>query len=162
MDLYLVRHAIADDRHPELYPDDSLRPLTDVGIMKFSSSARGLSKIVPEVELVLSSLYKRAWETAVLLNEETGWPAPVECPELEAPRAPAGVLPVLEREADRQSLALVGHEPFLSMLASLLICGDENVLLMDFKKGGVMALGVEGNRGVLRWKVTPKLLRALD
>jgi phosphohistidine phosphatase len=162
VDLYLVRHAIADDRHPERWADDSQRPLTEEGVAKFRSAARGLRRIAPEVDVVLASPYVRAWDTAVLLHEETGWPEPVACPELEADKRLAGAIAVLERERERCSLALVGHEPFLSGLASLLICGDENALAVDFKKGGVMALDVEHGRGILRWKATPKLLRALD
>ena len=161
MDLYLVRHAIAEDRDPERFPDDSKRPLTEQGKARVRKAARGVTKILPGVELVLASGHVRAWDTAVLIHEEAGWPEPVECPELEAERSPAAVLPVLEREAGRTSVALVGHEPFLSRLASLIVCGDESVLLVDFKKGGIMALEVESGRGVLRWKATPKILRAL-
>jgi phosphohistidine phosphatase len=160
MELYLVRHAIAADRDPTAFPDDSKRPLTDVGILKFSSAARGLRKILPEVELVYASGYVRAWDTAVILHEETGWPAPVERHELEAEMPPSGALGLLDTDAE--SIALVGHEPFLSRLASLLITGNESALVVDFKKGGVMALAVAGERGVLRWKATPKMLRALD
>jgi phosphohistidine phosphatase len=162
MDVYLVRHAIADDRHPERYPDDSLRPLTDVGIVKFGGVARGLGRIVPEVDVVLASPYVRAWSTAVLLHDEIGWPEPVECPEIEAVKSPSGALAILDAHAERGSVALVGHEPFLTMLASLLVCGDEDALRMELKKGGVIALAVSGGRGTIRWSATPKLLRALD
>jgi phosphohistidine phosphatase len=161
MDLYLVRHAIAEERDPVRFPDDARRPLTEEGIARLRTAARGVTRILPRVEVVLASPHVRAWDTAVVLHEEAGWPAPVECRELEAEREPAGALPVLEREAGRASVALVGHEPFLSRLASLIVCGDEDVMLVDFKKGGIMALEVEDGRGVLRWKATPKMLRAL-
>jgi phosphohistidine phosphatase len=159
MDLYLVRHAIAFDRDPKAFPDDSLRPLSEKGIARARRGAQGLRKVVPTVELVLSSRYVRAWDTAVILHEEAGWPKPVEAPELEAPRPPSGALPLLEREVG--SLALVGHEPFLSRFASLVITGNEDALVVDFKKGGVMALEVANGRGLLRFKLTPKVLRAL-
>jgi phosphohistidine phosphatase len=166
MDVYLVRHAVADNRHPERWPTDALRPLTKEGIASFRSAARGLRRIVPEVEVVLSSPYTRAWETAVLLHEEAGWPAPERCEEIEAIRAPREALPVLEDLEDHSSAALVGHEPHLSQLASLLLCGDEDTLRLELKKGGVVALGLTHGAGpgkaFLRWSATPKLLRALD
>jgi phosphohistidine phosphatase len=165
MDLYLVRHAIADDRHPERWPTDAQRPLTEEGIASFRHAARGLRRIVPQVEVVLSSPYTRAWETAVLLHEEAGWPAPERCEAIEAIRSPREALPVLDG-LDRSSAALVGHEPHLSQLASLLLCGDENTLPLELKKGGVVALGFAQGTGPgkahLRWSATPKLLRALD
>jgi phosphohistidine phosphatase len=165
MDLYLVRHAIAGEADSGRWPDDALRPLTEEGIASFRSAARGLRRIVPEVEVVLSSPYTRAWETAVLLHEEAGWPAPERCEEIEAIRAPREALPVLDG-LDRSSAALVGHEPHLSQLASLLLCGDEDALRLELKKGGVVALGLPQGAGPgqahLRWSATPKLLRALD
>ena len=58
------------------WPDDSERPLTEEGIARFRPAARGLAKIVPTVERVLASPYPRAWQTAEIVHEETGWPAP--------------------------------------------------------------------------------------
>ena len=114
MELYLVRHAIAAKRDPGLWPDDSQRPLTPEGITRFRSAARGLAEIVPSVERVLASPYPRAWQTAEILNEETGWPVPEPREELAADRSPDDGAALLE-EIDAESLALVGHEPNLSL-----------------------------------------------
>ncbi|HEY1366007.1 MAG TPA: histidine phosphatase family protein [Gaiellaceae bacterium] len=164
MDLYLVRHAIADDRDPARWPDDSVRPLTADGIERFRRAARGLRTLVPTVDAVLSSGFTRAWQTAELLHEEAGWPAPSECEALEAGRAPADAVDVL-RDRNESSLALVGHEPHLSLLASLLLTGDEDAVQMDLKKGGTIALAVPGRiepRGVvLVWSAAPRLLRRI-
>ncbi|TML01847.1 MAG: hypothetical protein E6G40_01890 [Actinobacteria bacterium] len=71
----------------------------------------------------------------------------------------------IRSQADHGSLALVGHEPNLSELASFLLTGDERRLLLEMKKGGVACLalpdGVAGGKGVLRWVATPKMLRAM-
>ena len=130
--------------------------------MKFSSAARGLRKILPEVEVVYASGYVRAWETAVILHEETGWPAPVERHELEVEMPPSGALGLLD-STPTPSRSRSSDTSRFSPLASLLITGNESALVVDFKKGGVMALvGRVGERGVLRGKATPKMLRALD
>ena len=61
---------------------------------------------------------------------------------------------MLHRRAE-QSLALVGHEPQLSRLASLLCTGDEHALTLELKKSGAVA--IDGR--TLRWALPPKALR---
>jgi phosphohistidine phosphatase len=163
-DLYLVRHAFAGHADPALWPDDGKRPLTEGGIRKFEAAARGLRKLVPVVDVVLSSGYARAWETAELLHEHAKWPVPRECSALEAERPAASALPVL-RDHSAPSLALVGHEPYLSTLASILCAGGEEELRLELKKGAVALLEVRADGGsgsaYLRWAVAPKILRAV-
>jgi len=166
MDIYLVRHAIAAQRDPVRWADDSTRPLTAKGAARFRSAARGLALNVPEVQVVLASPYKRAWDTAEILHNEVAWPAPEACPALEASRPSKEALEVLRAYKDRSPVALVGHEPYLSRLASLLLCGDEAVLQLELKKGAVAFLAVSGGPrpggALLRWSVSPKILRWLD
>ena len=165
LDLYLVRHAFAAHADPARWPDDAERPLTEKGSSRFREAARGLRGLVPTVDAVLSSGYARAWQTAQLLHEVARWPAPEECPALEAARPASAALGVLRGRPER-SLALVGHEPQLSRLASLLCTGSEDALQLELKKGAVAALSfagpVEPARASLRWAVPPRVLRGLD
>jgi phosphohistidine phosphatase len=165
LSVYLVRHAFADHADPDRWPDDSKRPLTKDGIRRFSQAARGLRRLVPDVDVVLSSGFARAWQTAEILHDETGWPKPQECPPLEAHRPAASALDVL-RARSEASVALVGHEPYLSRLASLLCAGGEDVMHLELKKGAVALIDVTGEvepgRSYLCWAVRPKFLRALD
>jgi phosphohistidine phosphatase len=160
-DLYLVRHAIAEDRDPARWPDDSLRPLTDAGIERFRRAARGLRTVVPAVERVLSSPFTRAWHTAELLREEADWPEPEPAVELAAGKDPAEAQALVGGQRDVASVALVGHEPHLSSLASLLATGDASALRIELKKGGVIALASDAATTDVRWVVTPKILRGL-
>jgi phosphohistidine phosphatase len=166
VDLYLVRHAVAFSRDPTRWPDDGERPLSPEGEARFRKAARGVRRIVTSVDVVLSSPFPRAWRTAELLEEEAGWPAPKPEPVLEAGRSPAEGIEVMEPHLDVASLALVGHEPYLSELASILLTGSPTSLTMTMKKGGVAHLWLEDGlrRGTasLRWLVTPKALRALS
>jgi phosphohistidine phosphatase len=165
MELYLVRHAIAAERDPTRWPDDGERPLTPQGEARFRVAARGLKRIVPTVELVLSSPMARAWRTAEILAEEAGWPAPKPEPALQAERRLTQAVAALRGHADRQTLAVVGHEPNLSQLAAHLISGAEDGLALEMKKGGVVCVALDGavrrSSGWLRWNVSPKILRAL-
>src|SRR5581483_9129297 len=102
------------------------------GTRSFKRAARGLRALVPEVQLVLSSRYVRAWQTALLLQREAGWPAPLECHALgEAP--PEEVLAALQPHATLDRVALVGHEPHLHELASLLLTGAATRAHLEFK-----------------------------
>ena len=165
MYLYLVRHAVAHGRDPERWPDDSRRPLTPEGEEDFRGAARGLARVAPEVDALLSSPYERAWRTAEILAELTGLPAPKAFPALEPDLPPHKVVLALETYAGTGSVALVGHRPGLHELAVYLLTGDAEGADMKIKKGGVVCIEFEGGprpgAGKLRWLFTPKVLRSL-
>jgi phosphohistidine phosphatase len=164
VDLYLVRHAIAEPRDHARWPDDSQRPLSLEGAELFRLAARGLQRIGVEVEAVLASSYARAWRTAEILTEEAGWPAPAAATELEATSTAAAALEVAGSRSE-SLLALVGHEPDLSELTSLALTGDPHAVATQFKQGGVVCLRFRGapaaGRAELRWSASPKILRQL-
>ncbi|MGI9116098.1 MAG: SixA phosphatase family protein, partial [Gaiellales bacterium] len=66
-DVVIVRHAIAEERDPQRWPDDGLRPLTAFGRERFAPAARGLGTLVGRPERVLASPYVRTWQTAEIL-----------------------------------------------------------------------------------------------
>ena len=161
--LYLVRHAVAEERGPA-WPDDSLRPLTDEGAKKWRRQAAGLVAIDARPDLILTSPFTRARQTADLLA--AAWPKKpkvVELPALQPGVKPREVLKALEPAGHQGSLALVGHEPGLGELAALLV-GFKTA--PEFKKGGVARVDVAilpppAGSGALQWWLTPKVLRAL-
>lgn len=165
MDLLLVRHAIAGERDPSRWPDDRDRPLTRSGEDKFVQAAAGLKRLQPSVDQVLSSPFARAWRTAEILRDVTGWPKPDRCEALEAGRMAGAIPAVLAGIPDSRTIAMVGHEPTLHELCSLLIAGDEVAGQVEFKKGSVALIRfpdlVTPGNGVLRWLLPPKVLRAL-
>jgi phosphohistidine phosphatase len=166
MQLYLVRHAIAAAHDPVAWPDDRDRPLTPQGMKKFRRAARGLAELVPTVDALLSSPLVRAWQTAVILQEQAGWPEPTRFEQLEPGRPPAEVLEALQPHANLASVALVGHEPSLHELASFLLGDDPNTLRLTLKKGGtaclVFAETPRPGGADLLWLLQPRVLRTLD
>ena len=164
VDLYLVRHAIAERRDAERFPDDSKRPLSSRGEALFRRGAHGLRELRVVVDANLASPYVRAWRTAELLAEGADWPEPISFPELEPGTSPSECLAALLGRPET-TVAAVGHEPLLSCLASLVATGDPDALALDLKKGSVTCLRLDGARapgsGVLRWSASPKLLRGL-
>jgi len=163
-ELYLVRHAVAVRRDSEQWPDDSVRPLTPDGIERFRAVARGLRRIGVEVDAVLASPYARGWATAEILHEEIAWPAPEKCAALE-PHGPLSTVVDAVRSRTETALALVGHQPRLSELATLLLAGSERAMRLEVEKGGVLCLRfaepLEAGAVALRWSASPKILRLL-
>jgi phosphohistidine phosphatase len=165
VDLYLVRHAAAHDRDPDLWPDDSLRPLTPEGEEAFRLSTGGLALLAPRVDALLSSPFERAWRTAEILAELEGWPDPQSLTPLEPTLTPDKAAYALETYGEADFLAVVGHRPGLHELASYLLTGEAAGADITIKKGGVLCVRFEGppapGAGQLRWLATPKILRAM-
>ncbi len=164
MDLYLVRHAAAAEPGASRWPTDRERPLTPEGEKRFRRAAQGLVELVSSVDVVLSSPYRRSWQTAELLHS-AGWPQPVELEALEAGRSPAGVLQAPQAYSELAAVALVGHEPTMHELVSYLLTADTAHAQDEFGKGCVAWLQIDGLRpgaATLRWLLAPKVLRALS
>jgi phosphohistidine phosphatase SixA len=143
VDLYLVRHAIAFDRDAGRWPDDSLRPLTARGRSRFRLEAQVVRRVLSTPAVVLSSPYVRAWSSAQVLAKVARWPMPVRCEALTGGDIDA-ILTVIAEHGDASSLALVGHEPYLSMLAEHLlgVAPNEGVVL-EFRKGAIARFRLE-------------------
>jgi phosphohistidine phosphatase len=164
-DLYIVRHAIAFERDPVFWPDDRERPLTDEGVKKFEAAAKGLKRVAPKIDALVSSPLVRAAQTAGILVKRTGWPAPTMLEALSPETPPEETLDALAPLADRGSLAIVGHEPHLSSFTAFLLTGNAAWPLLEYKKGGVALLrfenGLQSGAGSLQWVLPPKVLRLL-
>ncbi|HEY0190782.1 MAG TPA: histidine phosphatase family protein [Kofleriaceae bacterium] len=158
MQLFVIRHAVAQDPAPEL--DDAARELTPQGRAKAARAVRGLRALELHFERILTSPWRRAMSTARLL-------APISRGELFATdlltQKPNADLLALIGSAN-VTTAVVGHEPWLGELAAWLAFGDAkhgDALLI--KKCGVLWLEgtpVPGGMQV-RASIPPKLLRTI-
>ncbi len=165
MKLYIIRHAIAVEPGTPGYDEDSQRPLTPKGSRKMRKIARGLKELEAIPDLILSSPYRRAAETADILADILKLEGQVFFSEHLTPLGFADQLIAEINEKYRtENLALVGHEPSLSSLASLLVSGNAEFAL-ELKKGGVCCLDVGDLRpsrcATLLWLMTPAQLAAL-
>jgi phosphohistidine phosphatase len=165
VELYLFRHADAFPKDPDRWPHDNKRPLTPEGEKEFRLAARGLARMVPRADVILSSPARRAWHTAEILSELDSWPAPKPLPVVAASRrraSPEKATLALGDYPEAKYVAVVGHKPRLQELAAYLLTGEEDGLEIKIRKGGVMCIRFDGapapGTGKLRWFLTPKAL----
>ncbi len=160
MNLYLLRHAIAVEHGTPEYDDDD-RPLTPDGKAKFRDSIKGIRSLELSFDLILSSPLPRATQTADIFVEVLKLRNNVKLDDNLAPDGDARKLIkyLNALQPATESIVLVGHEPCLSGLVSLLTCGDES-LAMNFKKGALCKLTVgslkHGRCATLEWILTPR------
>jgi phosphohistidine phosphatase len=162
MDLYIIRHAWAEERDDTQWPNDADRPLSVKGKERFADVVKRLAKQGCAPGIVATSPMVRCRQTAELIAEGVkGKPPVVERQEL----LPGGDLEGLlawtaEQSQQHEELAWVGHAPDVGRLAAALIGnGDASI---DFVKGAVAAIRFAGQakraEGELRWLTTAKLL----
>lgn len=154
MRLVLVRHAPAAERRRGT--PDAERALTPRGRDRFRRGVAGLRSIGVRVDAVVSSPKRRAVETANLLA-----PVSLGAPRTSVHLARRPAAPLLA-EIRGESVALVGHEPWLSQLAAWLTTGDARLgAKFRMKKGGVVVLDGEPRPGAMRVvaAIPPKVLR---
>src|SRR5215510_12674740 len=161
-ELYLVRHAVAEERG-DAWPDDAKRPLTEDGMARMRKAARGLARIGVTIDVVLTSPLVRARQTAEIVAEAMQpRPTLVSTDALSPGGGYAAIVAELEKHVRKTRLALVGHEPGIGELAARLI-GSRHAI--EFKKGAVCRIDVEtvppAGPGDLRWLMTTKILRAI-
>ena len=165
MNLYLIRHSTAVAVGTAGYADDSQRPLTEEGSRRMLSIARGLRALGTEFDLILSSPYLRTRQTAAILAEVFVMKdGPVNSVNLRPMGESAQLISEINQKYKVDKLALVGHEPLLSALISLLVAGNDG-LFVSMKAGGVCCLALDtlrpGRCASLEWLMTPVQLARL-
>jgi len=158
MQLFVIRHAIAEDAAPG--QDDATRELTSNGVKHLKKIVRGMRELEIGFDRVLSSPWARAIQTAEMLRPICK-AAPISTELLcQTPRAEL-LAQIAELAADT---AVVGHEPWLSELVAWLAFGDtRHGEAFVLKKAGVFWLegtAIPGGMSV-RALLPPKLLREL-
>ena len=165
MEVYLLRHGIAQDRDPKKYPDDRLRPLTVEGLERMREIVRGMLKLGIEFDAVFDSGFTRARQTTEVVTDAYRIDsADIEAtPALEPERNPAEVLALLETNKTAKRVLLVGHEPHLSLTLAFLTGGRDGDAF-DFKKGAIARVDIHSLKkagGTLMYLVPPKVLRKI-
>ena len=162
MQLYIVRHGIAIDREDPKAPAEAERFLTEEGIAKTKQVAKGIAAMGVRADLMVSSPYLRAMQTAAIFASALDYPEhKIQQSESLLPGAePVAFLRELAREKNASSVFCFGHAPHLDGLLAATVGAPRHITSM--KKAGVAFVEmkrISPPNGQLVWLVTPKLFR---
>ena len=150
MDLILWRHAEAEDRIP-----DAARELTARGQKQAQKMAQWLESRLPQDIRTIVSPAKRTQQTALALT------ARFETSEQVGTGAtPYQVLNSIAWPEAEETVLVVGHQPTLGKIASLLLKGDETGF--NVRKGSIWWFSSKQKGGqeniILRAVITPEMV----
>lgn len=163
MNLYILRHAIAVQRGSATYPNDD-RPLTQEGIKKMKKEAQCFPSLIGSIDVIYSSPLQRATETAHIAAKSLRAEKNIVLTDALLPSADESeIFAVLNREKGLKNVMIVGHEPHLSYVTSVLLGVEHSVI--ELKKGALCCVAISGavkkGNGQLLWLLQPKQLRAM-
>ena len=158
MEIYLLRHGIAEDRSTT--GRDADRKLTEEGKQKLRRVMERAHAAGVNPSLILSSPLKRAIETAEIAARELGYEGKIlRVNSLTPGSSPQDVWEEIRNHPDEPAILLAGHEPLFSATVSSML-GSTRVMV-EFKKAAIVRIDFEAlgasPAGVLQWMLTPKL-----
>jgi phosphohistidine phosphatase len=151
MRLLVIRHSQAA---PARSRPDAERPLTSEGERRFRDAARGLARLVPSPDALLTSPVVRARQTAALAAAAWGLEPVVEDAVASGVDA---ILDLLHRYPRDASIVLIGHEPTVSGLVAQLT-GMASTDGIAFEPGAAALLEIaslSAPNARLVWFLTP-------
>jgi len=163
MDLYIIRHAEAVQLGENGVNADADRPLTSKGEEQCNQLAAALHLRGVQLELILTSPFLRARQTAQeLVDHWTGTPPALEICDDLVPGSKASRAARVLRRSKKKAVALVGHMPDLGGLAGWFI-GSKKIQI-DFDKAGVAYLKFKDDpdkgSAFLQWLLTTEFYPA--
>ena len=156
MQIYLLRHGIAEDAQPG--HADSERALTSEGRVKLWRVLKRARAAGVAADVILSSPSRRAIETADVAVEAFGYPGKVvRTPKLLPEASPYDAWEEIRSRHDQRSVLLSSHEPLMSSLTAFLL--GSPALEVDMKKAALVRVDCDRlgpqPKGVLKWMLTP-------
>jgi phosphohistidine phosphatase len=158
MELYLLRHGIAEDRAAT--GRDADRRLTEDGRDKLRRVLERANAAGVQPSLILTSPYRRALETAEIAAHELGYEGKLaRTPALAPDSSPEAVWDAIREHRGETAILLAGHEPLFSATVAHLL-GSTHAMV-HFRKGALVRIDVDSSRpapaGVLQWMLTARL-----
>ena len=158
MNLYLVRHGLANWPPGAWQGSDAERPLTPEGERIIREEGAALARLGLQPDLILHSPLVRARQTAELVAQALGLADRAQAHDLLSPGFDHKALKKLLREhAERESLMLVGHAPDMANVVEKITGGAVKI-----KEGTVAHVKIEkpdeSLKGTLIWLATAELL----
>ena len=158
-EIYILRHGHAQDPGEGL--NDFDRPLTEEGVEKINKLSLLFCKLDANLDMVLSSPYVRARQTAEIFVENL-----IPKPDLEmvdflvSGTSSKEISRGLMEYSSCENILIVGHSPDLEVFLGKLI-GAERVIL---KKGALAKVNFQNDielSGELEWLITSKIVKKI-
>lgn len=158
MEIYLLRHGIAEDRAAS--GRDADRRLTEEGRAKLQSVLERAHAAGVTPSLILSSPLRRAIETAEIAARELGYDGKIVRAAALAPdSSPQQIWDEIRKHRDETAVLVTGHEPLFSSTVAWMLGSTR--AMVHFRKGALVRLDVESlgptPAAVLEWMMIPKL-----
>ena len=158
MELYLLRHGIAEDRSQS--GRDADRRLTEEGRDKLRRILERAHSAGVRPSLILSSPLRRALETAEIAAHALGYDGKiVRTPALAPDSSPQQVWEAIREHQGEAAVVLAGHEPLFSATVAYLLGSTQE--MVHFRKGAIVRIDADAfkatPRGILEWMLTAKL-----
>ncbi len=159
MEIYLLRHGIAEDRSAS--GRDADRRLTDDGRAKLRRVLERAHQAGVRPSLILSSPLRRALETAEIAAHELGYEGKImRIAALTPDSSPQQLWEAIREQRSEAAVLLAGHEPLFSSTVAYLLGSTRE--MVHFRKGALVRIDVESTgptpAGVLEWLLTAKLV----
>lgn len=150
MKIFLIRHAEAIDHETGSVRTDEYRFITPYGRKITGKVIKNLKEEFRDLEKIFTSPLIRAVQTAEIVASELRFRKDVELVnELKNESTVASLQMLMDKNSELTSLALVGHEPKLSILVRIL---SEKKDLAEFGKSSVCLIDRDPNSGIGKFK----------
>jgi phosphohistidine phosphatase len=164
MNLFFLRHAKAEP-FGNKYKLDRKRPLTSEGEKIMKCAAQGMVELELSFDLIMTSPYVRALRTAEITAKAFKTDNLCTSQNLMCEGDPRKLIDEInDNYPSLANLLLVGHEPYLGKLVSVLLTGKDD-LQIDFKKSALCKLSTDdlryGRCATLEWFLTPRQLQQM-
>ena len=155
MELILLRHGKAEDRHPE---GDRFRALVEKGHAQARRAGELLKAANGVPDIVLTSPLVRARQTAEAFCETAGIPGPVVQGWLACGLDPETAISELKAYREFGRVAIVGHEPDFSTILQWILGAEGGWL--EMKKGALACVEIRPptRHGRLLYLIPPALV----
>lgn len=160
MKLYIVRHAIAEERGKKFYSNDD-RPLSKPGIRKMQKNAETIGKLIDTPVTIISSPLMRAYHTSEILASTLKKSSTITLSDSLLPEASVeNLIRLCSNYSDNDAVLIVGHEPVLSRFISAIL--HHKGKLFSLKKGSICLIEFNvrlPKNSELLFYIPPKTLR---
>jgi len=152
MKIFLVQHGLAVTK-----PEDPLRPLSAEGVASAEAMSQWAQDVGVSVSAIRHSGKLRAEQTAQYFADNLKPSGGISIASGLAPNDDVHTMVKIVNTELVNSM-IVGHLPFLSRFASLLVAGDSEIEVVRFCNSGIVCLVNDNNSWSIDWVMTPDQL----